>query len=421
MNLLSLLAGLTKRDPHAIIAIDADPAQPVHVSRSELWRRTLQLRADLATAGVGRGDGVALWLPNWSDVLVWHIATASLGAYAVGLGAATPAADVARVVEQVRPRVVAAAHDARGLDLAGRLREVVTGSEGLDVIPAVAVVAGPHGKPPIDPSPWDIGGGAWLPSATTAGMPMPRTTGDEPAVAFEPALGVHRESVLVAHATGTARALGVRENDLLLCTQPVTGPLGLGFALAAVAGEGTCLLDPALDETTLLGDLARFEATHLATDEQTATRLAETCHDHPCTLPALRWVGVANAATPDAAGRAEKELGVPASAFYAPGEVLAPAALWPSEHATPARWHSGGLPVEPGLEVRVVDPLSNTPMPAGEQGMLQLRGPGVPEQRLGKAGEPPVTGDGWFSTGDLAIRTTEGELRYLGPAHRPAG
>jgi hypothetical protein len=51
VNLLSLLAGLTRHDPHAIIAIDADPDQPQHVSRAELWRHTLQLRADLATAG----------------------------------------------------------------------------------------------------------------------------------------------------------------------------------------------------------------------------------------------------------------------------------------------------------------------------------------------------------------------------------
>jgi fatty-acyl-CoA synthase len=85
VNLLSLLAGQTKSDPHAIIAIDADPDQPQHVSRAELWRRTLQLRADLATAGVGRGDGVLVALPAWSSTLEWYIAVASLGAYVVGV------------------------------------------------------------------------------------------------------------------------------------------------------------------------------------------------------------------------------------------------------------------------------------------------------------------------------------------------
>ncbi|PXY30838.1 AMP-binding protein [Prauserella flavalba] len=416
MNLLSLLAGLTKRDPHALIAIDADPGQPVHVSRSELWRRTLQLRADLATAGVGRGDGVVAWLPNWSDVLDWHIAAASLGAHVVGLDPRTEPDAAASVLGRARPRVVALPAGEDGDGLVAALREAVAAAEA--PVPAVAVIAGPNGRAPIDPSPWDVGGGAWLPSATTAGMPMPKTSGDELAVAFAPGLAAHRESAIVRHSLAVAEALGIRDNDLMACTRPLTGVPGFCFAFAALAGGAGCLLEPGCDEDTLLDDMARFGATQLVADDGTARRLADAWHRRHRALPTWRWLGVlgATGGDPEAAGWAEKELGVVSTGVYGSADVLVPPALWPGDAPAPARWHAGGRPVSPEVEVRVTDPVSGRPLPGGEQGELQFRGYGVADAYLGhpEHGPPRLTGDGWFATGDLGVLTGDGAFRCLG-------
>ncbi|MCR3718387.1 fatty-acyl-CoA synthase [Prauserella flava] len=418
VNLLSLLSGLTKHDPHAIIAIDADPVQPVHVSRSELWRRTLQLRADLATAGVGRGDVVAVCLPNWSDLFGWQIATASLGACALGLDPAAPVADLARAVTDARPRVLALDRDVP-VALIDRLRAERAASPG-DPAPAVAVVPGPRSEPPVDPSPWDLGGGAWQPSAATAGMPMPETGGDEPAVAFAPGLACYRESVVVRHATSTATALGLGDGDLVVCTRPATRPIAWSFALAALAGGATYLFDPNLDESTLPGELARFGATHLAADEPTAMRLAKSCHAHGrdagASLPALRWVGIANATSADAAQSLD-ELGIPARGFYAPSGVLAPFAVWPTGRPTADRWLGGGHPVCADIDIRVTDPESGEPTAAGERGVIELRGACVPEPRSGT----DETADAeWFTTGDLGTLTAGGDVRYDGSVHHDA-
>ncbi|WP_253861662.1 AMP-binding protein [Prauserella halophila] len=418
MNLLSLLSGLTKHDPHAIIAIDADPAQPVHVSRSELWRRTLQLRADLATTGVGRGDVVAVCLPNWSDLLGWQIATASLGACAVGLDPAAPTAELARAVTDTRPRVLALDRDVPAT-LTDHLRAECAATPG-DPAPAVAVVPGPWSQPPVDPSAWDLGGGAWQPSAATAGMPMPATSGDEPAVAFAPGLACYRESVVVRHATSTATALGLGDGDLVVCTRPATRPIAWSFALAALAGGATYLFDPRLDETTLPGELARFGATHLAADEATALRLAKSCHarshDAGAVLPSLRWVGIANATSADAAQRLD-ELGIPARGFYAPAGVLAPFAVWPTGRSTADRWLGGGHPVCADVDVRVTDPESGEPVADGESGVVELRGACVPEPRSESHGTAAAD---WFPTGDLGTLTPGGDVRYDGPADRDA-
>jgi len=448
VNLLSLLSGLTKHDPHAIIAIDADPAQPVHVSRSELWRRTLQLRADLATAGVGRGDVVAVCLPNWSDLLSWQVATASLGACAVGLDPQGPAADLVDTVVGARPRVLALHRDVPA-EVTDRLGSAIAAAADPQATetpaPAVAVVPGPHADPPVDPSPWDLGGGAWLPSAATAGMPMPDTDGDEPAVAFAPGLAAYRESTLIKHATATAEALGLADGDLVVCTRPATHPIAWSFALATLAGGATYLFDPRLDESTLPAELARFSATHLVADETTALRLAKAWHadgsggsdgspeppdaatgGNP--LPSLRWAGIVNATSADAAQSLD-ELGIPARGLYAPAGILAPFALWPADRSTADRWLGGGTPICSDVELRVTDPdassgTADTTTDPGtgtdpgttagaasgdRRGVLEIRGACVPDSATG-----------WFRTGDLASVTDDGDVRYEGPAHHGA-
>ncbi|MHC4445164.1 MAG: AMP-binding protein [Planctomycetota bacterium] len=70
----------------------------------------------------------------------------------------------------------------------------------------------------------------------------------------------------------------------------------------------------------------------------------------------------------------------------------------------------------PGLEVRIIDPVSGQELPDGEQGELCVRGHGV---MLGYYNMPAETAkaisdDGWLRTGDLVIRTDSGHYRITG-------
>ncbi|ASR35497.1 hypothetical protein BAY61_11345 [Prauserella marina] len=444
MNLLSLLAGLTKSDPHATVAIDADPAQPVHVSRSELWRRALQLRADLATAGVGRGDAVALWLPNWSAVLDWHIATASLGAHTVGLDLAATPDTVASVLARAKPKVIALAHGpsapvARDLPspvrtLRAALDSLGSGTALTEQVPAVAVVTGPHDIPPVDPGNSDVGGGAWLPSTTTVGMPMPVTRGDELAVAFGPRLAAHRESAITRHAAAVADAIGIGADDTVACTLPLTGAFGFVLGLAALSGGATCLLEPSPTAEAVLDDLTRFGVTHLGVDTGFATALTGAWHRRPGPLPHLRWLGLSGPPSEPhdtdgaddteeqarrAASWAEDKLGAVCAGGYGSAEVLALSAVQPA--GSPRRWSQGGRLVSPGIEARVVDPGSGLPLVHGERGELQIRGYPVVEGYLGdeEATSARLAEHDWFPTGDLAVLSGSGELRRLGKIPAP--
>ena len=425
MNLLSLLAGQTKSDPHAIIAIDADPDQPQHVSRAELWRRTLQLRADLATAGVGRGDGVLVALPAWSSTLEWYIAVASLGAYVVGVDpgdVGDPAAlpdEFAEVLRRVRPKVVAMPYTGRD-DVDSALRATLRRCTSHGGVPTVSVVTAPGRVPPVDPSPYDVGAGAWLPSAATVGMPMPAVTGDELAVAFLPDLAAHRESALTRHAQDLASALGLGDDDVVLCARPACDPMWLAFAFAAVASGGACLLEPTRTAQALLDDVARFGVTHLATDDEIAVALTELgpTGRKSKAVASWRWLGVTGHgdAVSDAVRRAQRVFGVNGTAMYGSAEVCSPATLWPIDAPLELRAQVGGTPVGAGVEVRIADPRTGLPLTPGERGEIQFRGHTVVDSYLDspEALERRRTTDGWFRTGDAGSHDQRGGLRHTG-------
>ncbi|MBH8573370.1 long-chain fatty acid--CoA ligase [Nostocaceae cyanobacterium CENA369] len=78
---------------------------------------------------------------------------------------------------------------------------------------------------------------------------------------------------------------------------------------------------------------------------------------------------------------------------------------------------SSGQPI-PGTEVKIVDPETRKPLPAGERGLVLLKGPQVMQgyyhnpEATAKAIDP----EGWFDSGDLGWVTPENDLVLTGRA-----
>lgn len=70
-----------------------------------------------------------------------------------------------------------------------------------------------------------------------------------------------------------------------------------------------------------------------------------------------------------------------------------------------------GVPL-PGTEIRTVDPETETPLPRGASGIIQVKGPQV---MVGYLNRPEATAkvlrDGWYSTGDIGLVDNDGFLR----------
>ena len=455
-DLPDLLGRLVRRDPAALAAIDIAPGgRVVEVSRVQLWRRTCVLAERLAEAGVGTGDRVAVWLPNWSDALCWQFATAAVGAHVIGVNTRYNVDEVTHLLTMARPRLVAVAHGFHGLDLRERLVEAArraaaagpeAGTAAADP-PQVAVVPGP-GAPAVPTAAelagYDLGAGAWTPppaqppvdTARPTALPaLPRSDPEALAVAFttsgstgRPKLAAHRGSGVLGHAVADAAAIGLATGDVLLCGVPLAGTYGFSAAMAALAGGATVLLEPVFDADAVLDDMARHRVSHVVGGDDLGQRLERAWRARPRDLSSWRWWGAANfqGRLLELARWAGESFGTTTAGLYGSSEVFALTAMWPADEPPPRRWEGGGRVVTPEIRVRVVDPESGLDLPAGREGELRFLGPNVVD---GYLGDPSALArsraeDGWFSSGDLGYLVEEGVFVYtcrMGDALRLRG
>jgi non-ribosomal peptide synthetase component E (peptide arylation enzyme) len=114
-----------------------------------------------------------------------------------------------------------------------------------------------------------------------------------------------------------------------------------------------------------------------------------------------------------ALGRAEQLLGTPLIRVFGMSECLGHTTTRPDEDAE-TRLACDGRPF-PGTVVRAVDE-GGRPLPVGEVGAAQVRGPSmfVGYARGGRPQPPELTADGFLPTGDLVRVNPEGTITVLG-------
>lgn len=412
-----LIGRLARRAPEVTAVLDTTPDGATHpVSRGELRRRTCALAEELREHGIGRGDAVAVWMPNWSDALVWQAAVAAREAHVVGINTRYGLEEAAHLLERARPRLVALAQGFHGLDLLDRLRAAV-GRSG--VVPEVAVVTGPGGPTPA-PEACDVGAGAWTPRRDEGPDPAPSDP-DALAVAFTtsgstglPKLAAHTTRAVLTHAAADAAVLGLVEGDVVLGALPLSGVFGYNAIMAGLAAGATVLLEPTFDADRVLDHIEAHRVTHLASGDDLVLRLHEAWSVKPRDLSSWRWWGVA-----DFQGRSHELAawlggqGTRVAGVYGSSEVFALAATWPDDEPAPARLAGGGRVVHPDIAVRVADPDTDAVLEPGHEGEVQFRGPNVVDAYLGAEVPDAFTADGWFRSGDLGVLVDEGAFVYV--------
>lgn len=424
-RILDLFNALAEADPGAVALYDAHAGKEdaFVVTRAELRALATSMAADLHRLGVGRGDCVGVWLPNWSTAVAAQLAALSLGAHVIGINTRYNIDEVAHVLDMAHPRAILIAHDFNKLDLLGTLRSALKLCE--TDAPTMLVVAAP-GEPQVENvDPYDLGCGAESFRGQVADPSVGLAPCPEPALATafttsgstgRSKLAAHAELGVAAHSVAVAERMQLSADDVVLGALPLSGVFGYTPAMAALVTGAAILLEPVFEARGVLLDMATYHVTHAAGADDLLGRLATQWTTHREPVP-LRWIGIADfeGKSRAVAEWAESELGAVVAGVYGSSELFALTSVWPADYPPEQRWSGGGRMVSPLIQVRVVDPVDDTRVADGAEGELQFRGPNVVDAYLGdqSLSEGAFTADGWFRTGDLGRKVAPDTIEYL--------
>ena len=419
-----MLADVRRRTPDAT----AVAYRGGRLSWAELDGAARRAARALSDLGVGRGDRVALWLPNSPAYLIAWLGAARLGAITVAVNTRFRAVEVADIVRRSGARLLFLWPGFRGIPFLDILGEIDRGalervetlvvyeeegaSGGTAASPALPAslahcrrVAFPDllERPPLDEDRAAPGDGSNM--FTTSGTT--RT----------PKFVLHSHASVTAHALTMARALGYAADpgSGVLGVLPLCGVFGFCQMTAALAAGSTLALTSAFDaaEAVRLVDEHRVRCLNVADDMLMAMFDATP---REVALPTVEACGFAAfAAKPDELLARAEARGLPLVGLYGMSEVQAFFSRQPLDASPERRLLGGGIPIDPAGRVRIRDPESGRLLAAGEAGEIEISGPSLMREYFENpaATQESITGDGFIRSGDLGYLTDDGGFVYL--------
>ncbi|MBI2720049.1 MAG: AMP-binding protein [Rhizobiales bacterium] len=379
------------------------PHQQARLTFRQWHDETLALAGALAARDLHRGDHIALLAENRAEWPVVQMACAALGAVFVPLNTHYRKDDLAYALKQ---------SDAKALICSTSYRS----NPYLDNVTAL--------RPQLP----------LLAHVFTLEQDYPRLVGE--AHAFNPAA---TESAAVAALLYTSGTTGFPKGALLSHRAMMMDAHGAATRLGLVASDRWTSIIPLFHCAgcimNILGSL-QFGATYVGVPSFDAEGMFKVIEDERCTC--LSGVPTSYLAMLDHPARKNYDLsslraGTCGGADCNPEILRRCAVEFPmpglcqvygqTEGATlfscprfddPQRFDTAGE-ILPGYKIRIVDPQTLAPLPAGTIGEIQARGPMVMEGYYNKPEETAETiVDGWLRSGDLGYLTGDGHLAVAG-------
>ena len=232
-------------------------------------------------------------------------------------------------------------------------------------------------------------------------------------------LYTHRSTFLHALAATSHAGMSIGPGDAVLPQVPMfhANAWGMPYAAAAV-GAKQIFFAGALDPPAFVDLLVNERVTVAAGVPTVWLGIADELVRRGERLPALRHIICGGSQPPRSMiERYAQEFGIRIVQAWGMTETSPLASVaWPQEHMrdwseeeiTSAVWTKAGLPL-PGVEISIVDESGHEiPADGASMGDLTVRGPWVVDGYLHGQGVENFTADGWFKTGDVAIRSAAG-------------
>ena len=354
-----------------------------HVAAAAQW---------LQEMGIDHGDRVAFLGQNHPSQLVLLLASAQIGALHVPLNWRLAVPELAAILEDSEAVLLLATPEMQ--HLARR-----AAAEGCEVLDATAVWPGLAREEAVLPRPVPEPGDGMLLVYTSG------TTG-QPKGAL-----IDRQGLLF-NALNAQHMFGLGAADRVLTVLPLfhVGGLNIQTLPALVAGAEVVLL-PRFDPAGFFAACATHRPTLTLLVPAVMRALLADPGWAGAALGSLRAVGAGSSEVPLDLIAAFEVRGLPVQQVYGATET-GPVAIYQTRAEALAAPGSIGRPALFG-EARVVD-AAGAPLPPGEAGEIELRGPHVARRywQAPEATEAAWRADGWFATGDIGFVDAAGRFWF---------
>ncbi len=390
-----------ERFPHATMHFVGGP-EPTSIELGDMYQRSLDLAGGLAGLGIGPGDVVAIWVPNWLEGALTYQAAMMLGATVVPIIHIYGAHEVGFILRQSAARVLVMPDRWRTIDFRERF-DAVTDVPHLEHV----VLIGERG--PSGAIPWKQLAASRAPATLPTTHPDDRclliytsgTTADPKGVQ-------HTANTLIAEIRTTAAATGTGQKDVSLAAFPAGHIAGvLALLRLFVIGTSTVLMDvwdPAL--------AARLVPEHRITSTAGApfhlSSMMDEAERNGNDLSTITNYMVGATSVPPSLVERAQRAGISVYRGYGSSEHPVITTGAPTDPLAKRAGTDGRL--VPGSEVRLLDD-DDRDLGVGEDGEIVSRGPdlfiGYTDPQLDAESFLP---GGWFRTGDIGRFDAEGYL-----------
>ena len=375
---------------------------------TDLHERGERLAAGLAGLGVGKGDRVAVQLPNWTEFLLIAVAVGRLGAVLVPIMPIYRAEEVGYVVRHSGAKIAITCEEFKGFSYLGMfagLREscpeleqlvVVRGAGDVRLEDLLATPATDLGERPSPDDPFLI--------VYTSG------TTSRPKGCF------HTFNTLRASAAAIARSLDYGEDDVQFGPSPVTHSTGLvtSLVLPLLAGASSHLME-AWEPGEGLQRIAKHGCTAAVTATPFLQMLMAAYDPDRHDASSLRvWVCAGSPIPGSIVRRAAEHFpGCRVLSLYGRSENFLTTMCTLDDPRDRSATSDGSAIA--GAAVKIVDELGEE-VPRGKEGDIAYRGP---SHMLGYYHDPEqtqalFTPDGFSRSGDLGVMDDDGYVRVTG-------
>lgn len=401
------------------------------ITYEQLRKGAEDFAGSLLRLGIKKGDKVSLWLPNWPEFLYANYAVLKLGAVLVPINTRFKPREVEYVVGQSDSTTLIFTESFGNSNYIEMIDEICP--EWRSSMPGKLVSSKlPQLKNLICVAKRDYSGAHSFEKLMEQGNTVPvgeirevqrGVDPDAPALIMYtsgttgfPKGAVHCHNVN-RNATDIGSRMGITQNDRVLIYLPLFHTFGyyMGPLVTTVVGACTVLME-LFDPGQALRLIEEEKATVLHGFDTHYHDLLRHPDFGKYNLSSLKK-GLFPAGLPNVTSIVKEtwEKLCPTVSAFGMTETMANNALSFLDNSLEERSYLSGYPM-PGMELKVIDPATDEKLPPDTPGELCVRGYSIMQCYYNKPEETAkaIDKEGWFHTGDTALLTSTGYLKFMG-------